>query len=132
MSRLDNIDDIGIIEFAIAAGLEDFELNGRKPFENLDDPNAEPLGIGSVFVLQRGNGVVEIHRRKGTGIPSEVLFKITVQSSVASTIDPDRVAVDQLAVAVQSHDIDSEEFTSDDLITAVRSTIEWARKERRA
>ena len=78
MAQITALDNNSIVEFAVASGLETFEINGNKIFE----------GSGKYYVSQREPGVIEIVERntgRGMGHQSYAKFTITIQENPTRT-----------------------------------------------
>jgi len=78
MAQFAGLDNSSIVDFAVASGLETFEINGTKVFDD----------SGKYYVSQRMPGVIEIVERptgRGMGHQSYAKFTITIQENPTRT-----------------------------------------------
>ena len=74
MAEFTGLDNKSIVAFAVASGLENFEINGNKIFDD----------SGKYYVSQKGS-VVDIVERKtgrGEGHKIKVVFSIIIQENL--------------------------------------------------
>lgn len=79
MAQFKALDNLSIVDFAVASGLETFEINGTKVFD---------LDNGKYSVQQGEPGVIEIVERnteRGMGYQSYAKFTITIQENPTRT-----------------------------------------------
>tara|TARA_R110000787_G_scaffold28701_3_gene78138 strand:+ start:33 stop:278 length:246 start_codon:yes stop_codon:yes gene_type:complete len=78
MAQFAGLDNSSIVDFAVASGLETFEINGTKVFDD----------SGQFYVSQRMPGVIDIVERnigRGKGNQSYSKFTITIQENPTRT-----------------------------------------------
>ena len=72
MAKFKGLENVNIVDFAVASGLEEFTLNGEKIFGDDQD---------RFYVSQTSPGVIEIKERnvaEGQGWQQQVVFTINI------------------------------------------------------
>jgi len=79
MAKLQALNNLSLVDFAVAAGLEEFEINGDRIFGEDQD---------KYFIRQDQPGVIEVVERnteQGKGYQNYVKFSIKIQENPTHT-----------------------------------------------